>query len=82
MILIYLNVIYFRVCKQQNTVQNTVVHYNQGAVITTPSQQGAVLAAPPQQGLVIAPSSSANHRGKTVKSPDKDELIIEPFVVY
>ena len=55
MILIYLHVIYFRVYKQQNTVQNTVVHYNQGAVITTPSQQGAVLAAPPQQGLVIAP---------------------------
>ena len=49
MILIYLHVIYFRVCKQQNSVQNTVVHYNQGAVITTPPQQGLVLAPPPVQ---------------------------------
>ena len=77
MILIYSHVIYFRVCKQQNTVQNTVVHYNQGAVITPPSQQGAVLAASPQQGLVISPPPE-----QTTGEKQWNPRINFQFVVY
>ena len=68
--------VYFRVLKQQNTARNTVVHYNQGGVITAPPGQAGVITAPPGQGGVITlpPGQGA----MLMSSPQQGAVISPP----